>query len=163
MGLLLPAYAERMTRPFIKPSFTIDQQIEHLRAQGMAVAEDDALRNRIAAPLGLPKVVMVPMLKHLSIIRNSCAHRARLWNRDFLLRMRLPQKPVQLAASLSPHDGHGPALLYNALTLMQYVLEQTAPGSDWKGGLIDLLDAHPTSDRSAMRFPIDWRTRPMWR
>jgi len=122
---------------------------------------DRALRNSIAAPLGLPEVVMVPLLKHLSIIRNSCAHHARLWNRGFLLRMRVPQKPANLAASLMPHNG-GPALLYNALTLIHYMLDRAAPGSQWKSRLIDLLDTHPLKNLSAMGFPADWRTRSLW-
>lgn len=123
---------------------------------------DRALRNSIAMPLGLPEVIMVPLLKHLSIIRNSCAHHARLWNRGFLLRMRVPHKPANLAASLVPHNG-GPALLYNALTLIHYMLDGAAPGAQWKPRLIGLLDRHPLNDLSAMGFPADWRTRPLWR
>jgi abortive infection bacteriophage resistance protein len=122
---------------------------------------DRALRNEISIPLGLPEAVMVPLLKHLSIIRNSCAHHARLWNRGFLLRMRIPQKPADLAASLVPHNG-GPALLYNALTLMHFMLDRASPGAGWKSRLIALMDIYPLADLSAMGFPPDWRTRPLW-
>lgn len=77
--------------------------------------DDRALRNRIAQPLGLPETVLVPFLKHLSTVRNSCAHHGRLWNRGFLIRMRLPHKPADLAATLEQLPGAGPARIYNTL------------------------------------------------
>lgn len=79
--------------------------------------DDRALRNVIAKPLGLPETVLVPLLKHLSTVRNSCAHHGRLWNRGFLIRMKLPLKPADLAATLEP-PSPGPALIYNSLVLI---------------------------------------------
>jgi len=127
-----------------------------------SLLDDRALRNRIARPLGLPEAVLVPLLKHLSIIRNSCAHHARLWNRGFLLRMRLPQKPADLLATLAPVTPNAPALLYNALVLITYLLRQVAPGSNWLAELRDLLATHPTGNLAAMGFPAGWDTRPLW-
>lgn len=124
--------------------------------------DDRALRNSIAVPLGLPEAVLVPLIKHLSTVRNSCAHHARLWNRGFLLRMRLPQKPADLAATLAPAAPHGPAQLYNALVLIVYLLRQVAPGSTWRSDLSLLLGTHPTADLAAMGFPAGWETKPLW-
>jgi len=123
---------------------------------------DRALRNAIAKPLGLPEAVLVPLLKHLSTIRNSCAHHARLWNRGFLLRMRVPAKPAGLVHTLEPPAAHAPAQLYNALVLIIYLLRQVAPASAWRDELTALLAQHPTGDLTAMGFPRDWDTRPLW-
>jgi hypothetical protein len=41
-----------------------------------ALLTDRALRKAIAKPFGLHETVLVPLLKHLSTIRNSCAHHA---------------------------------------------------------------------------------------
>ena len=127
-----------------------------------ALLDDRALRNAIAKPLGLHEAVLVPLLKHLSTIRNSCAHHARLWNRGFLLRMRVPFKPVALVSTLEPPAAHAPAQLYNALVLIVYLLRQVAPASAWRDELTALLAQHPTGELSAMGFPQDWSTRPLW-
>jgi abortive infection bacteriophage resistance protein len=127
-----------------------------------ALLGDRALRNAIAKPLGLPEAVLVPLLKHLSTIRNSCAHHARLWNRGFLLRMRVPSKPAALVNTLEPPAAHAPARLYNALVLIVYLLKRVAPASAWRDELTALLAQHPTGDLSAMGFPLDWDARPLW-
>jgi len=123
---------------------------------------DRALRNRIAQPLGLPEAVLVPLLKHLSTVRNSCAHHARLWNRGFLIRMKLPIKPAPLAATLQPPAGAAPARLYNSLVLVRYLLTQVDPASGWPIDLKALLATHPTGDLPAMGFPPGWAQRPLW-
>ena len=125
--------------------------------------DDRALRNAIAKPLGLPEVVLVPLLKHLSTVRNSCAHHARLWNRGFLIRMKLPQKPATLAATLDSNLGAGPARLYNSLVLSGYLLQQIDVSNNWVSDIVGLLATHPTGDLSVIGFPTDWQTRPMWK
>lgn len=127
-----------------------------------ALLDDRALRNAIARPLGLHEAVLVPLLKHLSTIRNSCAHHARLWNRGFLLRMRVPFKPTALVNTLEPPAAHAPARLYNALVLIVYLLRHVAPASAWRDELKTLLAEHPTGDLSAMGYPQNWAARPLW-
>lgn len=123
--------------------------------------DDRALRNKIAQPLGLPEIILVPLLKHLSTVRNSCAHHARLWNRGFLIRMKLPAKPSNLAGTLAPPQA-GTARLYNSLVLIRYLLQQVDPTSTWKTDLLALLATHPTGDLRAMGFPTHWEQRPLW-
>lgn len=124
--------------------------------------DDRALRNQVAQPLGLHETVLVPLLKHLATVRNSCAHHARLWNRGFLIRMRLPQKPAALAATLQAPAGGGPAQLYNSLTLVRFLLQQVDPASQWKDDLTALLAQRPWPDLQAMGFPQAWDHRPLW-
>ncbi|MGB3519772.1 MAG: Abi family protein [Elainellaceae cyanobacterium] len=40
-------------------------------------------RNAIAAGYGLDEKILTSLLHHLTIVRNICAHHARLWNREF--------------------------------------------------------------------------------
>jgi abortive infection bacteriophage resistance protein len=124
--------------------------------------DDRALRNIIAQPLGLPEAVLVPLLKHLSTVRNSCAHHARLWNRGFLIRMKLPNRPAPLVATLQPPVAPGPAQLYNTLVLIRYLLQQVDQTSSWQGELKALVAMHPTADVAAMGFPAGWDQRPLW-
>ena len=123
---------------------------------------DRGLRNEIAGPLGLSEAVFVPLLKHLSVVRNSCAHHARLWNRGFLIRMKLPLKPSELVDALDSSCHSGPARIYNSLVLIRYLLAQIDPSSSWHITIRELLAAHPTNDLSAMGFPPNWEQRSLW-
>jgi abortive infection bacteriophage resistance protein len=122
---------------------------------------DRALRNQIAAPLGLPEKVLVPLVKHLSTVRNTCAHHGRLWNRGFLIRPGLPIKPPDLAATLE-QPGAGPALLYNTLVMIVFMLRAADPNSGWRDQLKAHLATHPTADLASMGFPAGWAQRPIW-
>lgn len=123
---------------------------------------DRALRNRIARPLGLPEVVLVPLVKHVTDVRNTCAHHGRLWNRGYLQPPRLAQKPRDLNQSLDLGATQAPAKLYNSLVMIAHVVRTVAPGSTWARDVAALIQTHPTAEIGVMGFPADWRTRPLW-
>ena len=124
---------------------------------------DKALRNRIASSLGLPESLLVPFIKHLVTVRNTCAHHGRLWNRRFKVSARLPQKPADLAATLDFTVSSAPGTLYNTLTMLAHLMRTIGPTSTWRTDLQALLATHPTADLNAMGFPADWNIRPLWR
>ncbi|MEA1015582.1 Abi family protein [Sphingosinicella sp. LY1275] len=124
--------------------------------------DDRALRNRISGPLGLPETVLVPLVRHVSDIRNICAHHGRLWNRGFLQPPKLAKKPADLNATLDLTANQAPAKLYNALTMIAYVVRTVAPESNWARDLASHVAAHPFGGASAMGFPGDWYKRPLW-
>jgi len=156
-------YRRTYDTPAMRPVWMVAEMMSFGQlSRWYALLGDRALRNAIAKPLGLPEAVLVPLLKHLSTIRNSCAHHARLWNRGFLLRVRVPIKPTALVNTLEPPAAHAPARLYNALVLIIYLLKHVAPASGWRDDLATLLTQHPTGDLSAMGFPQDWEARPLW-
>jgi abortive infection bacteriophage resistance protein len=122
-----------------------------------------ALRNRIAAPLGLPETVLVPLVRHVTDMRNICAHHGRLWNRGFLHPPKLAQKPNDLHASLDLGSVQAPAKLYNGLTTIAQVIRTVAPDSTWSKDLAALVETNPVGDFTSMGFPADWMTRPLWK
>lgn len=121
------------------------------------------LRNDIAAPLGLPETVLVPLVRHITDMRNICAHHGRLWNRGFLHPPKLAQKPSDLNASLDLMANQAPAKLYNGLTTLAHVVATVAPDSSWAADLASLIATNPTHDLGAMGFPADWQSRPIWK
>lgn len=123
---------------------------------------DRALRNRIARPLGLPETVLVPLIGHVTDLRNICAHHGRLWNRQFLRPPKLAMKPIELAQSLDQNATQAPAKLYNGLTMIRHVVETVCPDSSWAGDIRNHIATHPTGDLESMGFPTDWASRPIW-
>ncbi|MFO7606290.1 MAG: Abi family protein [Desulfurivibrionaceae bacterium] len=117
-------------------------------------------RNAVANVYGLDEVNLTSFLHHLSIVRNMCAHHARLWNREFTFSWKLPRsKPAGLYGNFNTEDGKR---LYNTLVMLVYLLDRINPHS-WKRRLGQLLAKHPAVKERSMGFPEDWRERSVWR
>lgn len=123
---------------------------------------DRALRTAIAAPLGLPETVMVSFTRHVTDIRNICAHHGRLWNRGFLIAPKLADKPADLRATLDRTATQPPAKIYNALVTIGHIIRCVAPASTWLSDVKALIGTHPVGDTGSMGFPSEWDQRPMW-
>lgn len=118
-------------------------------------------RNQIAGRFGLNDAVIAPLMQHLSVVRNVCAHHNRLWNRRFTQPPALPRKgPPGLVATLEPATG--PAMLYNTLVLLIHLIGEIAPDSTWRGDIRAHLLTHPTNDLTTMGFPKSWEARSLW-
>lgn len=117
-----------------------------------------AIRKKIANTYLLDQQVLESVLHHLSYIRNVCAHHSRLWNRSVVVTFSVPHRPKPLAASI---PGKVDRRLYNTLCLIMHMLSCISPGHHWRERLQMLLDAHKP-DTSAMGFPADWTTLPIW-
>lgn len=123
---------------------------------------DRAVRNRIAAPLGLPETVLVPLVRNITDIRNICAHHGRLWNRGFRLPPKIAHKPDDLAQSLDQNATQSPGQLYNALTMVAHIIRTVAPDSTWSQDVRAMIGEHPHINIKAMGFPANWKDRPLW-
>src|SRR5690606_7592527 len=118
--------------------------------------------NKIAEPFGLPETVFVSLIKHLTLVRNICAHHGRLWNRGFLQSPKLPVKPSDLNKSLDLQATQAPAQMYNTITIISFVLSQIVPKSSWTSDLIRYLNDNPDIDLRAMGVPKNWHQKPLW-
>lgn len=116
-----------------------------------------AIRNEIASELGVAARVLDSWLVSINTLRNCCAHHARLWNREFGTRPKIPRDPCW-------HDpveiGNG--RLFGLLTVLSFLLETTAPKTRWRERLCVLLASLPTDDLRHMGFPEDWERCPIW-
>ncbi|WP_105265490.1 Abi family protein [Pseudoalteromonas sp. T1lg76] len=117
------------------------------------------IRMDIAQVYDLNEAVLASFLHHLTTARNICAHHARLWNRDFTFRMKLPHNgPDYLIQSL---NAHSPRELYNTLVMLAFLLDKISPEHSWKSRLKALIDNHDI-DTAPMGFPEHWQQLPMW-
>ena len=111
---------------------------------------DRALRNRIADPLGLPETVLVPLIRHVTDIRNICAHHGGCGIGASCNRPSLAQKPQDLLLSLDQSATQAPAKLYNGLTMIAHVVRTVAAGFE-----AGLPTCTRTCDASHGRFGSD--------
>lgn len=156
-------YRETYSTPAIPPVWMVSEMMSFGQlSRWYSNLEDRALRNQIARPLGLPETVLVPLIRHVTDLRNICAHHGRLWNRGFLQPPKLAQKPADLAATLDQNATQAPARLYNGLSMIAHVVRTVAPNSTWRHDVRAHLAGHPEADLAAMGFPTDWEARPLW-
>lgn len=120
---------------------------------------------RIAKVYGLDEAVLISFLHHLTLIRNLCAHHARLWNREVTVTMQLPRtKPAALVPNLDVRSdpNQAPRRIYNTLVMLAYLMDCISPGHRWKQRLFELIERHRI-DVWQMGFPADYLERPIWR
>jgi abortive infection bacteriophage resistance protein len=118
-----------------------------------------ANRNAVAEGYGLDEALLMSALHHLSVVRNICAHHARLWDRHVAIRFQLPRKhPAALIESLSPDEA---ASTYNTLVIVGWLVASVSPEQTWVARVADHVDSHGPA-RAVMGFPGDFRRRPVW-
>lgn len=157
-------YRSKYTEPKLPPVWMVAEMMSFGQlSRWYSNLADRNLRNKIAAPLGLPETVLVPLVRHVTDMRNICAHHGRLWNRGFLHPPKLAHKPSNLNDSLDLAATQAPAKLYNGLTTVAHVVRTVAPDSTWASDLAALVAQNPTGDFPSMGFPADWSTRPLWK
>lgn len=117
-------------------------------------------KDRIANRLGTANhTFLVSWLRAISVVRNFCAHHARLWNRH------LPVTPKLLKTAPNPWLISVPTnrnTLYTVLCCMRYLLFTISPGNHFHQKLTDLLQKYPSIDPRAMGFTDDWAKQPLW-
>ena len=117
-----------------------------------------ATRVAISNAYQVDESVLSSWLRHLTLVRNICAHHGRLWNRKFVLIPQLPRsKPAGLGLQFIP----GSRKIYNTTVLTLHLLSLIVPKSKWKQRLLAELTSGCLAP-SGMDFPRDWQTRPIW-
>lgn len=127
-----------------------------------------AFRQSIADTYGLDETTFCSLIHHFSILRNTAAHHSRLWNRRFVLTMQLPQKKpiglyVNFNVTISTTGNLNERAIYNSLVMIVYMMNVIEPESSLPQRLVELITTLDQRLIPAMEFPLDWKTRPIWR
>jgi abortive infection bacteriophage resistance protein len=157
-------YRSTYDEPFLPPIWAIVETMTlGTLSRWVANTKDNAAKKEVADGLGMPTVEVLEQVLHaLTPVRNACAHHSRLWNRR--MPMTLPHIKRYQASLVPPNSPHHQAHhLYNYLTVLAAMMKKMNPGGSWPqrvGALISTeLDPQLLS---AMGFPADWATRPLW-
>lgn len=102
-------------------------------------------------------------LEQMTVVRNTCAHHSRVWNRSFA--------PVSTAAVRTIDELRSLPLgqserLYGALLVIGYFLQEVSPGSTWMSKVRNLIEDSfakiPGRVEGEMGFPEHWREEQLW-
>ena len=122
--------------------------------------KDTEVKKKVARSFYLTQYTFLEnWIKAASVLRNCCAHHARLWNRRFPVIPKLPQElPLKWITSTKIR----PMKLYAQLCYLAYMEQTIKPIHPFKQKLVELLSDKPKSILKAMGFPENWQSEPLW-
>ena len=122
---------------------------------------DTEVKKEVARSFGLPQYLYLESwMKCAAVLRNYCAHHARLWNRRFPI---MPHLPKKLPLEWIGISALRPMKLYAQLCYLAYMEQSICPNSDFKEGIIALLCDKSQTITKAMGFPKNWQEEPLWK
>jgi len=120
-------------------------------------------RKRIADEYDVDETTLVSFLRHLTVLRNHCAHHGRVWNRRFTVTMRVPRNRPVRAARAFEHGQDESRRIYNTLTMIGHFMNVIEPSNDWLSRVRSTIERTSMLEPAAMGFPLDWKGRQLWR
>ncbi len=122
---------------------------------------DVEVKKRVASDFKLPHYIfLASWIKCTSVLRNSCAHHARIWNRRFPL---IPKMPSSLPLPWIEKINFNPVKLYPHLCYLCYLDMSVNPNGGFKKELLQLLNSISSSTLRLMGFPRNWSYEKLWR
>lgn len=148
-------YFSKYTSPYLPPVWMV---AETLTLGTWSEIYDNlklpAERKAIAANFGIDEQILRNWLHALTYLRNLCAHHARVWNRQMVIKPIIAKKHLSF---LKSNDR-----FYAIAVVIHELLMKVSPQSSWHKRLAKLMDEHSFIDPAAMGFPSAWRSEPFW-
>ena len=121
---------------------------------------DTSVKKAVAKSFGLPQYkYLESWIRSITVLRNCCAHHARVWNRRFPWK---PQLPRKLPLDWIDSSKTLPIKLYALLSTILYLEQSISVSSSVKNRLLTLLAFLPRERLKAMGFPENWREQNLW-
>ncbi|REH40027.1 abortive infection bacteriophage resistance protein [Paraperlucidibaca baekdonensis] len=155
-------YALTYDSPELMPGWAMLEELtigdlSHLY-RGLAKDND---RKFIGQQLAAPSPLLDSWLHTLTVVRNICAHHARIWNRELAIK---PVRPKQAGFSwpdyLRGENQHTRVAM--VLAILQHFMRQVSPHTQWCKCLADLFNEYIEIDLQAMGIQDTWYSDPFW-
>jgi abortive infection bacteriophage resistance protein len=159
--IAIKVYKNLYAEPVLPPSWmaiellsfgAISKIFEHLTAR-----ED---KQKICRHLGLPDNILISWFHCFTHLRNRCAHHCRIVYRSVKHEPILPSR--QKHRFLNDVDSINRSSLYCVLCCVQFLMNKINPQSDFKKGLLMLINENPEIVYTHMGFTENWREEAIW-
>ena len=98
-------------------------------------------------------------MEMLSVLRNYCAHHARVWNRRYPIK---PQIPVRMPNAWITNMSFPRESLYPQLCCIAYWLRSIYPNNTFTTDIKQLFQRHPKVSPHLIGFPNGWEEESLW-
>jgi abortive infection bacteriophage resistance protein len=121
----------------------------------------DSDRKAIGQRLAAPAPLLDSWLHTLTVVRNICAHHARLWNRELGIKPEQPKQPdFSWPKYLRQSSQH--TRIAVVLAILHRLMQQVSPNTRWHQRLNELLCEYPEIPKRAMGLPENWQADAFW-
>lgn len=153
-------YFSHYTEPLLPPSWLMAECVsfgtwsklyKHLQKADPAHPNP---KKEIAKVFGLSVSLLESWLHALSLLRNTCAHHGRVWNRRFI-------KRPETYAQAKDHF-HDQQSYYCLAVVMRLFSRAVDEHDEWPVRLLDLFKTHADIDPADLGFPANWEADPIW-
>ena len=125
---------------------------------------DRSIRQSISQLYGMDEAILRTTLRHLTKVRNICAHHERLWDLTISTGFRIPKA---LSGSTTHPTAFNPAAMgkiYNALLIIVHLLDVVTPYGDWTERFLEFWQSpnYLSIPEQDMGFPAKWREFAIW-
>ena len=122
--------------------------------------KDKNVKKDIAKSFGVPQhEYLESWMRSIAVLRNCCAHHARVWNRRFSM---IPQLPKSMSNDWITNLNLDTRKIYALLCCIIYWQNSIYKNNDFVNKFKQLLQKYPNIDVTAMGFPKDWENEPIW-
>ena len=124
--------------------------------EGMLIPDKD----RVCAHWKIPRSVMLSWLRTLTFIRNTCAHHARLWNRELACAPTMPLAKHGWPLKETPVQKR----IFCVLIILRHLLDGQHAANPWQPEVTNLIDQIAVNKffRDSMGLPENWKAHPRW-
>jgi len=158
-------YKSKYANPSLPPSWMAIEVVSFATLSRLyqALKLDDR-KKYIAKAFGLPKVeILENWLHSISNLRNCCAHHSRVWNRRFMVNVKLPYNTQYSFMDRCTINGLRANKLFSVISCVAYILNIISPGNEFKTNIKRLLKSNcRLLSIKDMGFPKDWQSLPVW-
>jgi len=145
-------YLKKYEEPSLPPIWSIVEILSFGQCGKIFKALDIRYRNLIGRSFGIDEKYIASWMHSLSILRNSCAHYSRTWNKEYNFR---PMTKIKKYEKFFNQDS---SRIFNYLVALQIILSKINPTSSWVEKL-KVIIADNKIDTKHMGFPEDWERR----
>ena len=162
-------YRKTYNDPFLLPVLaSVETMTLGELSRWYETTKNNRIKQPVAKALGMPTVeIMESVLHSLTLIRNICAHHARLWNRK--MTMQLPNIK-RLKSDIQTEDiidkegviqRQPRREIYNYLIVLITMMKAINPTTSWTRRLMVHINKATPDQQIAMGFPSDWQNKPI--
>lgn len=153
-------YFDKYTEPLLPPSWLMAECVsfgiwsklyKHLQK---AEPHHPNPKKEIAKAFGLSVGLLESWLHGLSLLRNTCAHHGRVWNRRFVYR---PEVYEQAKHHFSDQQSY-----YCLAVVMRLFSKVVDEHDEWPVALLDMFQKHSSINPAELGFPESWEIDPIW-
>ena len=122
-------------------------------------------KKEIANQFGLCDIKIMENWFHaLANLRNCCAHHSRIWNRRFMVHIKMPYNTKHSFMDRDTIRGIKQNKLFALLSAIKYISDMISPDNSFKQNLIQLInDGGRLLNLKDMGFPENWKYLGVWK